>query len=470
MHGGAGAGKSAVAQSLSEKFQEKEHLAASFFFFRSDATRNNGDHLIPTLVSHLVDSFEGLSSFVEDKIRKHRAIFTKNYQIQIQELLVEPLLSLKSKGTPHTHPRLIVIDGLDECENPDVQCELLRVIALAITHIPYPLRFFITSRPEAHIMRVFHHDTDLQAIPLRKYNLSDDPDADRDIRKFLKKEFRKIRKVHSLGQHLPNAWPHPKVITSLVDRSSGHFIYASTVIRYIGSPKHRPDDRLEVILRLRPPRDGDKPYAQLDALYTFIFHCVEDHGQLEKICLVLGMLYFQSNRTGWFSMTAASPSAIEGYLGMKAGDLGLLLDPILSLVAINSDQLRILQKSLFDYLLDYKRRGHLPINFAQVHEVAATYLLRQWNSNRKWGTFSFIDQHLLHHSCAKVANTFELFAYHCQFASLNDTLKDYLHSMEVPPPQSVLIELRYPSMDVWENESLLRIMWFFFRTLNREVG
>jgi hypothetical protein len=92
-----------------------------------------------------------------------------------------------------------------------------------------------------------------------------------DIRKFLEKEFVEIRRVHRLGQHLPHAWPDQKAITSLVERSSGHFIYASTVIRYIRSPKHRPDDRLEVILRLRPPQEGDRPYAQLDALYTLIF-------------------------------------------------------------------------------------------------------------------------------------------------------------------------------------------------------
>ena len=395
-------GKSAVAQSLSEGFQGKNQLAASFFFFRGDATRNNGDLLIPTLVSQLVDSFEGISPFVEDKIRKQRALFTKNHQIQIRELVVDPLLSLKSKGTPVTHPRLIVIDGLDECENPDVQCELLRVIAFAICHIPYPLRFFITSRPEAHIRRVFRHDPDLQVILVSKYNLSDDPDADKDIRLFFEKEFREIRRVHSLGRRLPDAWPYPRAVDCLVDRSSGHFIYASTVIRYIRSPKHRPDDRLEVILRLLPPRDGDKPYAQLDALYTFIFQCVEDHRQLENICLVLGILYFQSKRAGWFSMTTANLSAIEGYLGIKAGDLVLLLDPILSLVAIDSGQLRILHKSLFDYLLDSRRGGHLPIGLAQVHEVAATYILKQISNGEK-GTLIFIDLHyippLMRQSC-----------------------------------------------------------------------
>ena len=190
-----------------------------------------------------------------------------------------------------------------------------------------------------------------------------------DIRKFLEKEFEDIRKIHRLGEHLPHPWPDQKTMTSLVERSSGHFIYVSTVIRYIQSPKHRPDDRLEVILRLRPPQEGDKPYAQLDALYGLIFGYVESRIQLERICLVLGILYFQSKHCGFLS-TARDRVTIERLLEMKAGDLVLLLDPILSLVAIEGCKLRIYHKSLFDYLLDFNRGGHLPFDLYRVHETA----------------------------------------------------------------------------------------------------
>ena len=376
LYGGAGAGKSALAQSLSEKFQEEE-LAASFFFFGSDSTRNNGDGLIPTLVSQLISNLNGLSPFVEHRIAEKWDIFTKGYDIQIQELLVHPLLSLKSTNSQGFPFRLIVIDGLDECTNPDVQCLLLRAIARAIPHIPYPLRFLITSRPEAHINHVLNHDPAFHAIPVRRYNLSDDPDADMDIRNFLEKAFVDIRKVHRLGKHLPHTWPAQEVISSLVERSSGHFIYASTVIRYIQSPKHRPDDRLEVILCIRSPQEGDRPYAQLDALYGLIFGGVESRVQLERICLFLGVLYFHSKECGLFGTLSNDCTSIEELLGMKAGDLILLLDPILSLIAIEGEQIRIYHKSLFDYLLDSSRGGHLPFDLHRVHEIAATYLLTE---------------------------------------------------------------------------------------------
>jgi hypothetical protein len=386
LYGGAGAGKSAIAQSLSETSQKKKQLAASFFFFRSDPSRNNGDHLIPTLTSHLLDSFQGILPFVEDRIRQNRALFTKRCNIQIQELLIEPLVALKSKGALFSKPQLIVIDGLDECQNPDVQCELLRVIARAIPLIPYPLRFFITSRPEAHITHVFNHNCDLQAITVHQYNLSDDPDADTDIQRFFEKEFKEIRQVHRLRNRLPHDWPDRKAITSLVERSSGHFIYASTVIRYIQSPQHRPDDRLEVILRLRPPKKGDRPYAQLDGLYALIFEGVKDEDQLERICLVLGLLYLRSRSTGFFE---DFDDNFECLLEMKAGDLVLLLDPILSLVAIDDSDVRILHKSLFDYLLDLERSGRLPFNLSRVHTLLATYILKQKILKDECGAFLF---------------------------------------------------------------------------------
>src|SRR5258705_7594104 len=69
LRGGAGVGKSALAQSLSEDFYEKNQLAASFFFFRGDPTRNNGNQLIPTLVSHLIRSLKAIVPFVDDCIR-----------------------------------------------------------------------------------------------------------------------------------------------------------------------------------------------------------------------------------------------------------------------------------------------------------------------------------------------------------------------------------------------------------------
>ena len=71
---------------------------------------------------------------------------------------------------------------------------------------------------------------------------------------------------------------------------------------------------------------------------------------------------------------------------MKAGDLVLRLDLILSLVAIEGSENSHIPQ---DYLLDSVRRGHLPFDLNWVHETAATYLLRHKIEQAACSTFSF---------------------------------------------------------------------------------
>jgi len=389
LYGGAGAGKSALAQTLAEKFKKNNDLAASFFFFKADVNRNNGNRLIPTLAYQMVRSFQGLCPIIEDKLLQNPDVFRKNRQTQILELLIKPLIKLSLEETDDaqsntalkSHPRLIVIDGLDECKDPNIQHDLLQTIGWTIPRLPYPLRFLITSRPESHITHIFQHD--LREVA--RYNLSDDADADKDIRSFLESAFSDIRYNHQLWRHLPSNWPPQGSTSSIVERSSGHFIYASTVIRFIQSPRHRPDDRLQVILGLRQPYEQDQPFALLDALYELIFLEIQDPRQLEKIHCALGIIHLRSLKRGrglfgWSNQWHSDRSAIDSLLDLRPGDLDLLFDGLLSLVTLDNDDIRIFHKSLFDYLLDSSRSGALELDLGLAHETAANYHLRGKNT------------------------------------------------------------------------------------------
>jgi hypothetical protein len=395
LYGGAGAGKSALAQTLAERFKTNNDLAASFFFFKADANRNDGNRLIPTLSLQLVQAFEGLTPFVNRNILGNPDLFKKSRETQMLELLVEPLMRLSLEETNgveyntrlKSHPRLVVIDGLDECLDSNTQCDLLRIIAITIPHLPYPLRFLITSRPESHITRAFQQDVGNWA----QYDLSNDSDADEDIRNFLEGEFAKIHRMHPLGRHLPSHWPPRASISSLVERSSGHFIYASTVIRFIQSPKHRPDDRLEVILGLKQPSAKDRPFAPLDLLYMLIFREIEDPYQLEEVHRAFGIMHLRSMKIdGLFAMPLwkSDRHAIDTLLRLRPGDLVLLFDSLLSLVSVNDDNIRIFHKSLFDYLLDPSRSGDLQLDLGLAHETAAQYILWRKKCQGSWGECS----------------------------------------------------------------------------------
>ncbi|KIL57277.1 hypothetical protein M378DRAFT_171947 [Amanita muscaria Koide BX008] len=55
LHGPAGVGKSAIAQTISY-FYGRDKVGATFFFFRSDPIRNDGNRLFPTLAWQLASS------------------------------------------------------------------------------------------------------------------------------------------------------------------------------------------------------------------------------------------------------------------------------------------------------------------------------------------------------------------------------------------------------------------------------
>jgi len=392
LYGGAGAGKSALAQTLAEKFKRDKKLAASFFFNKADANRSDGNRLIPTLTLQLVRSIPGVAPFVEEKILQNQDLFQKNRLTQMLELLFEPLTKLwdetdsdgmQSNTVLEWHPRLVVIDGLDECSDPNIQCDILRIIDNAIIRLPYSFRFLITSRPESHITRAFKHD--IRSVA--EYNLSDDSDADEDIRIYLEGEFSKICRTHTLRQHLPSHWPPLGSISSIVERSSSHFIYASTVIRFIQSSKHRPDDRLQVVLGLKEPYEKDRPFALLDSLYSLIFLEIKDPGELKKIHIAFGIMYLRSLESGLFSWPhwTSDCYAIEELLELGPGDVNLLFDPLLSLVAFDAVDIRIFHKSLFDYLLDPSRSGVLGLDLGLAHESAANYILKLKVLTDNWG-------------------------------------------------------------------------------------
>ena len=384
LHGPAGAGKSALAQSIAELCQAKGLLAASFFFSRTAANRSDGRALIPTIVYQLALCLPIATTSIKQCVEKDPSVLERSNETLTEKLLVEPLNSwltfilswitgnfiFKYTFRSQPQPRLIVIDGLDECHNPEIQCDLLRIIGGAIQRFQLPFRLLITSRPESHIVRTFEHLAVLKSVKLTRLDLRDDVNAHRDILVFLQKEFNKMRTTHPLRRFIPNPWPPPDTVMELARRSSGQFIYASTIIKYIQSPKHRPTDRLQVILGLSPPPINDSPFAQLDALYTHVFACVEDK---RSVLPIFGILIITRGEGDGFGKELTTPTRIEEVLSLKPGDVELLLDDLLSIISLDgpNEPIQLLHASIADYLLNSSRSGQLCIDIGMTHEMLA---------------------------------------------------------------------------------------------------
>ncbi|KAF8988964.1 hypothetical protein BDQ17DRAFT_1414533 [Cyathus striatus] len=247
LYGAAGAGKSAIAQSIAEECHNMGKLAASFFFSRFEAGRNKKDRLIATIAFQLCVSVPATKEYIIKNIEKNPNIFTANIGTQMQTLVVEPFNLASSTDTT---PGLIIIDGLDECEVRKDQVEIIEAIAksLSMDHGSSRLRVLLASRAEVEIRQAFNEQS-ISSICTR-LALDDTFDPDKDIDLFLRSRFQLLKRQHMLGSSTLVSWPSDEDIRLIVRRSSGQFIYASTVIQYISDPRQNPQKRLDTSVKI----------------------------------------------------------------------------------------------------------------------------------------------------------------------------------------------------------------------------
>ncbi|KAJ7705519.1 hypothetical protein B0H17DRAFT_670121 [Mycena rosella] len=246
IHGPAGAGKSAIAQSLSQLLEEKGSLGGSFFFKRDHPSRGHAGKLFFTIAYQLGLLLPELKQVVSQCMEDDPSVIHKSLPIQLQKLIIEPCQQVLP------HALTIVIDGLDECENIEVQQEILCSIGNAVHRAHIALRFLVGSRPEPHIGEAFREPR--LAGYHRPWNIHQ---SFQDVRRYLQNEFIRIHVKHYETMdkiHMP--WPSANIVEDLVAKSSGYFVYASTVVKFIDDKSFRPTDRLDVILGLAKPEDG----------------------------------------------------------------------------------------------------------------------------------------------------------------------------------------------------------------------
>ncbi|KAJ7238044.1 hypothetical protein B0H12DRAFT_1254381 [Mycena haematopus] len=339
LHGPAGAGKSAIAQSFCTKLESQHRLGASFFFKRGHRSRGIGNKLFPTVAYQLAVCRPELKNAISRIVRDDPSIVDRALSMQLQKLILEPCQKFIYGRT-----LVIVIDGLDECEGKEIQREILHSIGSAIRQGPRSLRFFVASRPEPHLCEVFtralqgiHHDVNINQ-------------SFADVRKFLLDEFARIhREHHETMATIPFPWPAPDVVRHLVEKSSGYFIYASTITKFIDDPDFRPAERLKVIMGSREA-DDESPFAALDLLYTQILSQVHARTRLLQLLTVIS------------AKLNLPTGLIEQLLGLDPGDVRLTLRGLRSVVDTEERSssglwIVVYHASFYDFLRNPRRAG-----------------------------------------------------------------------------------------------------------------
>ncbi|KAJ7660319.1 hypothetical protein DFH06DRAFT_393621 [Mycena polygramma] len=202
LYGCAGMGKSAIAQTFAAEGQEDGIFGASFFFRRGDTGRGSWKALFPTLAYQLAASFPQLRDALRQAVEADKLVFGQAMRHQFQKLIVAPF-----EQSPHLPFRpIVVVDGLDECEDRRDQVKLLKLIIEGLRTGTFPVRVLIASRPEAHLRDILEAPANSDVC--RHRELRADTSAYDDIRRYLCDEFSRIHACYtSRGIPLENGWP-----------------------------------------------------------------------------------------------------------------------------------------------------------------------------------------------------------------------------------------------------------------------
>ena len=335
LNGPAGAGKSAIAQTIAERYKDSR-MAASFFFLRNSPDRGVAGRLFLTLAWQLARSIPETRTYIGSALQIEPLLYAKSVNIQFGQLIRQVFENLlHDKPDLRPEKSLVIIDGVDECAPEQDQKLFLTLIADALAHTNIPLRFLICSRPEAHIKETF--DMEIMQDITRALVLDEKFAPNDDIRRYLEDEFFRIftkRNISSL--------PSDKDIHHLISKASGQFIYASTVVKFIDDDGCIPREQLNIILKLRPA-SSPSPYAQLDQLYTQILSQQPDVRFLRDIFALI------------IALSDPSFKFICRRLRISEESLRLKLRKMHSLLLISDSNITTYHLSLRDFFLDKKR-------------------------------------------------------------------------------------------------------------------
>ncbi|KAF8872916.1 hypothetical protein BD779DRAFT_318286 [Infundibulicybe gibba] len=283
LHGPAGTGKSAIAYAAAEQCRLNGTLGASYFFSRGSSDRPS--LFFPTLAYQLMLAVPDLRGPLLEALCEDPTFHDRSMSEQLDKLIVQPFLRVANRPAC----TVIVIDGLDECDcinGATIQGNIAQLI-LGLGKHSLPLRFVVSSRPTHKIQRVFNSSTHslLTRLPLSKVL-----HPDRNIRHFLCKELGRLHKEYvEDGTLVTPAAPSSEAIDQLVRKSSGLFIYASTVIKFVQDEHATPMEWLNEVLQI--PNEPTRPstfaqpitFQELDKLYLHILRKAGNPVELPRI-------------------------------------------------------------------------------------------------------------------------------------------------------------------------------------------
>jgi len=339
LNGLAGTGKSTIAQTFSEMASDRDLLGASFFCSRDYLERKELKNIFPTLAYQLASHYPRFRDHLVKVIKRDLSVGHNSLISQLRDLVVDPLSATGISC-------VIVIDALDECVDDQPASAILSVLGRLVNKLPL-VKFFITGRPEPRIRSGFRLpllEPFTQVFLLHKVEPTS---VGGDIRLYLTEKLTTLATRRS-DLDLSEVWPSDKDIAVLVKKSSGLFIFASTVVRFIGSEHHDPRERLQLIVS-KVDDTSHEGATGIDSLYSQVlrdaFSGIQEETVFVDLKRILGAVVLALN--------PLSRDGLVQLLDIDSTVISTRLRHLHSVILVPTDrakEIRIFHKSFPDFL------------------------------------------------------------------------------------------------------------------------
>lgn len=167
--------------------------------------------------------------------------------------------------------------------------------------------------------------------------------------------------------NLPHDWPSARDVEQIVPKSSGQFVYAATVLRYIGHASTVPGLGLQWVQQIIP-HSKNSPFTHLDSIYSFILSQVNDFDMARA---VLSMHVLQQD--------IVQPSTLELLHGYGPHTKVVIESCVAEMAVIvrptQIDNVEFYHAFMKDFLLDRPRSG---IYWLDIKAFGANVLESFW--------------------------------------------------------------------------------------------
>jgi len=360
--GRAGVGKSALMQRIAEL--DEIYFGGCFFFRRGTPGCNVKDHLFSTLAYQLATNVHGMVEPIDQAMMRDFSLPKRSAAVQLKRLIIEPIRLLPIPA----RPTIIIIDGLDECEDFNSQRDILTLIGQVTMDPNVAIRFIVASRPEHQIGDMFNKEPLFSRT--RRLVLDEGYDTAADIERYLRDKFDEIYSCNrDIMPDVKTPWPLKDELQRLVWRASGQFIYAATVIKFVNSDTdlRTPEEKLDIILKPGPMQGS--PFSELDRLYAQILSVYPDSAVLVHTLGVILVLEVPP-----CSGDVSTPAILATITGFGEAKLHVVLRALQSVTEIRNDPVfddddddepngttirlvKLSHRSFHDFLTDRERSG-----------------------------------------------------------------------------------------------------------------